>query len=212
MSLYTITALIKEQIKLSEKLVLEDNFSKIEKIAGVDQAYHKGRIFSCIVVLDRNFRILEKVFADDVISFPYIPGFLAYREMPVILKAYKKLKTKPDILLVDGHGIAHPRRLGIASHLGLLLKIPTIGVAKKKLVGNYKEPKKVFDAEKLIYNKKTVGYVLKTKENSRPIFISPGNFISLKSSIKIVKECLRNEKLPEPIRFAHKFVNLYAVC
>ncbi|MEM2918141.1 MAG: endonuclease V [Candidatus Altiarchaeota archaeon] len=203
-----ILELIKEQEKLSKNLFLKDSFSKIEKIAGVDQGYIGDRILSCIVVMDyKNFRLIEISSAEMKISFPYISGLLAYREMPVILKAYKKLKIKPDVLLVDGHGIAHPRNFGLASHLSLCIRKPTIGVAKNKLIGNYKKPEKVLKEEKLVYNGKIVGYALKTKENCKEIFISPGNFISLKTALRIVKNSIRNEKLPEPLRLAHKFVN-----
>lgn len=203
-----ILKLIKEQEKFSKNVILEDKFSKIEKIAGVDQGYFNDRILSCIVVLNyKNLELLESSFAEMKISFPYIPGFLAYREIPVILKAYKNLKKRPDILLVDGHGIAHPRNFGLATHLGFLLKKPTIGVAKNKLIGNFKKPEKVLKEEKVIYKGKVVGYALKTKTDAKEIFISPGNFISLKTALKIVKNSLRNEKLPEPLKLAHKFVN-----
>lgn len=203
-----IKRLLREQESLSKSIIIKDKFLKIEKIAGVDQGYFKDRIVSCIVVLNyKNLELLETSFAEMKISFPYIPGFLAYREIPVILKAYKNLKEKPDILLVDGHGIAHPRNFGLATHLSFSLKKPTIGVAKNKLIGDYKKPEKVLNEEKIIYKGKVVGYALKTKKNSKEIFISPGNFISLETALKIVKNSLRNEKLPEPLRLAHKFVN-----
>ena len=169
----------------------------------------EGRILSCIVVIDKNFNLIEKVFSHEKVNFPYIPGLLAYREVPVMIKAYKKLKKHiPEIILVDGHGIAHPRNFGLASHFGFLIKKPTIGIAKRKLVGEFKKPKEVGKEEKLIYNGKVVGYALKTGKNYREIFISPGNFISLETSLKIVKSCIiKGNKLPEPIRLAHKFVN-----
>jgi deoxyribonuclease V len=212
-----IKGYINEQRKLSKKLVLKDHFflSNIKTVAGVDQAFlgeDEGKVLSCFVILNyenyENMELIEHSYGEKEVDFPYIPGLLAYREMPAILEAYEKLKQKPDVILVDGHGIAHPRNFGLASHLGFLLKKPTIGVAKRKLVGEFEEPKVRGECKKLKYKEKPVGYVLKTKENSKPIFISPGNLISLESSLKIIKSCLREEeKLPEPIRLAHKFVN-----
>lgn len=198
---------IKIQERLKERLILSDKFQKINSIAGADQAFYGKNIISCIVVLEYpEMKLIETVFAEKEINFPYIPGFLAFREAPTIIEAYKKLDKKPDILLVDGHGIAHPRGIGIASHVGILLDIPTIGIAKSRLVGEYKIPKEIMHYSPLKYKNKIIGAVLKTKENCNPIFISPGHKISLKRSIEIVQNCIKGNKLPEPIRIAHNLL------
>ena len=201
---------IRIQEELRDKIILEDKLpGKIKTIAGADQAFpEKDRVRSCIVVLSfPELHEIGKVFFEIETDFPYIPGLLTFREGPGIVEAYKKLKKKPDILLIDGHGIAHPRRMGIATHVGILLDIPTIGIAKKKLVGDFEVPEKVGEHEPLKYQNEIIGAVLKSKEGCNPIFISPGNRISLKTSIEIVKKCLKDHKLPEPTRLAHKFVN-----
>jgi len=151
--------------------------------------------------------VIEKEFSETAVDLPYIPGLLAFREGPPMIETYKKLKRKPDILLVDGHGIAHPRGVGIASHVGVLLDIATIGIAKKRLVGDYRIPDRVGESRPLLYKGKVVGNVLKSKKGCNPIFISPGNKISVESSLEIVKDCIREHKLPEPVRLAHNFVN-----
>ena len=144
------------------------------------------------------------------IRFPYIPGLLSFREIPMLLKAWEALNPKPDVLLVDGVGIAHPRRLGIATHLGLILGIPTIGCAKSVLVGSYEEPGIEAGSLSYLYDKKEiVGAALRTKRKVKPMFISPGHLITLEESIEIVKNCVRQHRLPEPTRLAHTMVNGY---
>jgi len=201
---------IKIQEELRKEIILEDRLpEKIKTIAGADQAFpEKDRVRSCIAVLSfPELNVIEKAFSEIETDFPYIPGLLTFREGPGIIEAYKKLRKKPDTLMIDGHGIAHPRRMGIATHIGILLDIPTIGVAKKKLIGDFKAPEKVGEYEPLKYQNEIIGAVLKSKEGCNPIFISPGHKISLKTSIDVVKKCLKGHKLPEPTRLAHKFVN-----
>jgi len=138
-----IDGCIRIQGELRGKIILRDEFpSKIKTIAGVDHAFpEKDRILSCIVVMNYlDMKLIEKKFSEMKVDFPYIPGLLAFREGPSIIKAYRKLKRKPDVLMVDGHGIAHPRGIGIASHVGVLLDTASIGVAKKRLVGDYRIP------------------------------------------------------------------------
>ncbi|RLI89091.1 MAG: deoxyribonuclease V [Candidatus Altiarchaeales archaeon] len=201
---------IRIQGELRKRSILEDRLPEgIRTIGGVDQAFpEKDRVRSCIVVLSfPELNEIEKAFSEIEMDFPYIPGLLAFREGPSIIEAYKKLRKKPDILMIDGHGIAHPRRMGIATHVGILLDIPTIGVAKKKLIGDFKAPEKVGEYEPLGYQNEIIGAVLKSREGCNPIFISPGHKISLKNGIEVVKKCLKGHKLPEPTRLAHKFVN-----
>ncbi|MDB5244850.1 MAG: deoxyribonuclease [Parcubacteria group bacterium] len=149
------------------------------------------------------------------ISFPYIPGLLSFREIPMLLRAWEKLEKKPDVLIVDGIGIAHPRRLGIATHLGLILRIPTIGCAKSVLIGVYEEPGAEPGSISYLRDPKAhneiVGAALRTKKNVKPVFISPGHLITLSESIEIAKRCVLTHRLPEPTRLAHNTVNAYRV-
>ncbi len=198
------------QEDLRRNIVLEDSLpDKLKTVAGVDQSFPgKDRVRSCIVVLGfPGLNEIERVFSEIEVDFPYIPGLLAFREGPSIIKAYSKLENKPDVLLVDGHGMAHPRKMGVASHVGVLLDTPTVGVAKSRLVGDFRAPERVGEYTPLIYQNETVGAVFKSRKGCNPIFISPGNRISLESSIEVVRRCLRGHKLPEPVRLAHKFVS-----
>lgn len=150
----------------------------------------------------------------DTIPFPYIPGLLSFREIPMLLKAWARLKTKPDVLLVDGIGIAHPRRLGIASHLGLVLDIPTIGCAKSVLTGSYEEPENEPGDSSPLIDLKTgeiIGAALRTKRNVKPMFVSPGHLVTLEDSLRLVMRCVRKHRLPEPTRAAHTVMNVYRV-
>jgi len=160
------------------------------------------------VVLDyKNLETIEIKIIKTHLDFPYTPTFLSFREGPPIINLYKKLKTRPDVLIINGHGISHPLFCGIASHIGVLLDKTTIGVAQNRLCGNYKEPKKIGDFSKIYYKNRIVGYVYKSKESCRPIFISPGHKISLKSVLNTVKNCIKTNKLPLPLSIAHSQVN-----
>lgn len=195
------------QERLSQKLVLSDQFNGVGKVGGVDQAFQEGHVYSGFVVTDKSSRELEKKCASTKIKFPYIPGLLAFREIPPILKVWQKVEARPQLLLVDGHGIAHPRKLGLASHVGLALDVPTVGVAKSVLVGEYEKPEAVGEASNLRFDGETLGKVLKSKKNCNPIFVSPGHRVSVETSLETVKKCLRNHKLPEPLFRAHQYAN-----
>lgn len=148
---------------------------------------------------------LESIIVTAPTSFPYIPGLLSFREAPVILQALEKLGRPPDILFIDGHGIAHPRRLGIASHIGVLTGLPAIGVAKSVLCGNYEEPGPAKgSATPLIHKGEKIGTVLRSRDNVKPIFISPGHRIVHESAVALVLRCLTRYRLPEPVRLADK--------
>jgi deoxyribonuclease V len=141
-------------------------------------------------------------------SFPYIPGLLSFREGPALLKIFESIQHIPDVVIFDGQGIAHPRGVGMASHMGLFLDMPTIGCAKTRLVGRYGEVgKEVGDYTDLVLDDRIVGSVLRTKKKVKPIFISPGHKIGIRKSADIVLRCCRGYKLPEPIRRAHLVVN-----
>ena len=197
-----LESLKKEQIELSSKVSIKDSFNEMRTIAGCDQLVKGDDIYSCVVVCDfENLSVIEKSYANRKVNFPYIPGFLAYRETPVIIDAFSKLEKKPDLLLVDGNGILHPRRFGIACYLGITLNIPTIGIAKKLLIGRV-ENERIFVSEELR------GIKLEAKIGSNPIYVSPGHKISVQKSFEIAKNCIRPpHKLPEPLHLAHKFVN-----
>ncbi|MDH3382103.1 MAG: endonuclease V [Flavobacteriaceae bacterium] len=191
-----------EQLKLAKKVVIKDEFEEIKLVGGVDQAFVGNDVISAVVVCDyRTMKVLEKQYAVVKTNVPYIPSYLSYREAPAIIEAVNKLEKKPNVLLVDGHGIAHPRKIGLASHTGLSLDIPTIGIAKALLCGEVKE-------ERIIIGESTRGYQLIAKEHANPLFVSPGHKVGLKNSLEIVKNCIRlPHKLPEPLHLAHRYAD-----
>ncbi len=201
------------QLKLSKKVSLDSPLDKIDIIGGIDLSIIKdNKILICGIV---NFtypelEIIEQVSRVVNETFPYIPGLLSFREGPAILETMKDLKHAPDLLVFDGHGIAHPRGLGIASYIGVLLDKPTIGIAKKKLFGNYEEPEN--EAGKFSYllhplDKKVIGAVLRTKNNVKPVFVSVGHKITLEKALELCLVFIRGYRIPEPTRQAHMFVN-----
>lgn len=188
---------IEQQKALREKIVISPLKKPVKLIGGADvsMSLFAKEGFAGFVTLD--FKTLEMVdhsVVKDVIGFPYIPGLLSFREIPMLLKAWEKLNTKPDVIVVDGVGIAHPRRLGIATHLGILLNVPTIGSAKSVLFGTYAEPENVPGAISYMYDKEEIiGAAIRTKKNVKPIFVSPGYKITLEESIGAWEsiECLK---------------------
>ena len=195
------------QRELSKKLILcPFDFSQASLFAGVDVSYIGEEALGIVVVINKNFELLEVVWDRQLVTFPYIPGFLAFREAPVVLKCFEKLKIMPDIVLFDGQGIAHPRRLGIASHVGVILDIPTIGVAKGILYGQCNNPKMVGQATELVsQNGEKIGYCLLSKTHAKPIIVSPGHRTDVNSSLLVVKALLNGYKLPEPVRLSHYY-------
>jgi len=173
-------------------------------IAGVDSAFLDDTVIGVACLFKYPGIIpVEETHAVTEALFPYIPGFLSFREGPAIMKALKKLKRKPDVILFDGQGVAHPRSFGIASHIGVLLDIPAIGCAKSRLVGEYREPgSKKGSRSSLLYEGKIVGAVVRTKDNVKPLFVSSGNRITLKNSIEIILACAKTYRIPEPLRRA----------
>lgn len=195
------------QQQLANQVSLVDDFNPaIKLIGGTDVGFEQGGMITraAIVILTfPDFEVVEYNIARLETNFPYIPGYLSFREYPALLKAWQQLKHKPDLLLVDGQGVAHPRRLGIASHLGLLLDIPTIGVAKRKLCGQFKpQSKKAGNVTPLFDKQEQIGWVLQSKDNCNPLFVSAGHRISQDSALHWVKQCLRGYRLPEPTRWA----------
>ncbi|WP_140985351.1 deoxyribonuclease V [Asticcacaulis tiandongensis] len=176
-------------------------------IAGIDVSYDitNNLTRAVVVVLDAVTLtpVVPPVATQIDTQFPYVPGLLSFREIPAILKALSYVEVRPDILMVDGHGIAHPRRLGIAAHLGVLMDMPSMGVAKKRLTGKYEEPAlEKGSMSPLIHREEQVGMVLRSKDRIKPLFVSPGHRLSLVQSVAVVKACLTKYKLPEPTRLA----------
>ena len=194
------------QKKLQNSVILEDNFSKIKKIAGVDVSYRKGRSKASVVILKfPELNLIESLTLEGEIGFPYVPGLLSFREIPLLIPILEKIESDPDLIIADGQGIAHPRRTGLAAHLGLLTDIPSIGCAKTKLFGTYKIPPEKKGSYEYLYNKKDViGAVVRTRSKVAPVFVSPGHKISLATSIDYVLKCCTKYRLPEPIRYAHR--------
>jgi len=187
------------QNELRHQVCLGDDFGDIETIAGVDCSFgDEGQTSKAFIVLMKypELKVITFVRAALPTTFPYIPGFLSFREIPVILEALKQLPQMPDIFMVDGQGIAHPRRLGIAAHLG---------VAKSRLTGKYEEPGAAKTSQSLLLDKgERIGTVLRSKEKCNPLFISPGHRISHDTAVELTVECLTKYRLPEPTRIADK--------
>lgn len=192
-----------EQRKVAEAVSLKDaiDFNLADRIAGCDTAIVNNRIIAAIVVLDKDMQILEQQYVVKKAEFPYLPGFRAYRELPAMTECFNKLQEQPDVLFIEGHGIAHPRKCGIAAHFGIIIQKPTIGIAKNLLMGEAKDGD-------IIINGKVCGFKLQTKEGSKPIYISSGNMISLKTALELTKKFIvKPHKLPEPLVQARKYAN-----
>ena len=196
----------KTQIKLSERIILKDEIpDRIRFVAGVDVAYAKDVSIAAIAVLDFNsLRLEESQIAICKTLFPYIPTLLSFREVPPAVQAIQKLHAQPDVFLVDAHGYAHPYRCGFASHLGLILKKPTIGVAKSMLIGTLEKSEQNKNNVMIRHKGEIIGAEITTKPKQKPVYVSVGNMISLNTAIKIVKQCILDSRIPEPIALAHE--------
>lgn len=196
------------QSELRDRLRLTDDFPALNLIGGVDVGYDNGtdRAHASIVTMKvDDLKPIAQVQAFAPVGFPYIPGLLAFREIPAILVALAKLQSLPDVLMVDGQGIAHPRRMGIAAHLGVLLDHPSIGVAKSRLTGKYEEPgPKKGDRSPLMAGVEQIGVVLRSRDKVNPLFVSPGHRVSMETALALTLRCLTKYRLPEPTRIADK--------
>jgi len=195
------------QRQLRQQVVLEDQFDEIELVAGVDVGFDKasntGRAVVAVLRYD-DLSLVESGQAEQELTFPYVPGLLSFRELPVILKALEELSVMPDIFLCDGQGTAHPRRFGIACHLGCIIGIPALGVGKSRLCGSYDEPgEEKGSVAELKDGDEVIGAVVRTRKGIKPVYVSPGHKISLETSIKVVLKCVTKYKLPETTRRAH---------
>jgi deoxyribonuclease V len=202
----------KLQTELSRKIIMEDRLpSNLRYVAGTDVEYDKETdlIAGAIVIIDyRTVRPIEIATHVMQCTFPYVPGLFSFREMPPLLEAYKKLKQLPELIICDGHGIAHPRRFGLASHLGVELDLPTIGCAKTRLYGNYKEPNEMQGSSSALLDEETheeIGKVLRTQKKINPVFVSVGHKISLATACNIVLHMTTTFRLPETTRLADQY-------
>jgi deoxyribonuclease V len=199
------------QKSLSEKVQMIELKTQPKTIAGIDCAFSrdKKRIIACVVLLKLpGFEPIETENAVQKLTFPYIPGLLSFRESPACIAAVEKLKNEPDAFIIDGQGIAHPRRLGLAAHLGLFFDKPTIGCAKSRLTGSFEDPapeKGSFSPLK--DGRETIGAVVRTRTNVAPVFVSVGNKCLLKDAIQITLDCTTKYRIPEPARLAHQLVS-----
>jgi deoxyribonuclease V len=200
------------QKKLAEHLLLKSTFpASLNTVAGVDVSYKKwDRLFhAAVVVLDyESMAVLETITASGECRFPYVPGLLSFRELPIVLQAFARLETVPDVIMADAQGIAHPRRLGLASHLGLWLDLPTIGCAKSRLCGVHDEPGPERGSwMPLMDASEEIGRVVRSRSRVRPLYVSPGHKVDCDDAMAIVLQCGRGYRLPEPTRQAHLLSN-----
>ena len=204
-------AAIALQQTLRDKIITTDQLGEIHTVAGVDVGFEDAgnTTRAAVVVLSfPELQVQERAIARRPTSFPYIPGLLSFREVPAVLDALDKLNTLPDLLLCDGQGTAHPRRFGIACHVGLLTNMPAIGVAKSLLVGKHEEVADEKGAWQPLQHKgEVIGVALRTRPKTKPLYISPGHRISLKTSIACVLQCTTKYRLPETTRQAHKLAS-----
>ncbi len=204
--------------RLQERLACRVQFTPLKKppktAAGIDCAFSKDgkTIFAVAVVLKLpRFETIETVNASREVNFPYIPGLLSFREAPACIAAVERLRSRPDVFIIDGQGIAHPRRLGLAAHLGLFFDRPTIGCAKSRLTGRFDEPWPEKGAYSLLKDQKRpteiIGAVVRTRTNVKPLFVSVGNKCRLQDAIEVTLNCTTRYRLPEPTRLAHQLVS-----
>lgn len=211
----TIAQATSLQNELRHKVSLQTYAKNITTIAGGDISHNKDTdiIFAGIVVLSYPQMVVQSYsLVEAKTQFPYVPQYLGFREVPALLQAWDQLPEKPDMMILDGQGITHPRRMGIASHFGVLANQPAIGCAKNMLFGNYNplglekySVSAIYDANEIL------GYALRTKAGVKPVYISPGHKVSVADALGIMKNCVRKHRIPEPTRLAHEKVNLFRV-
>ncbi len=199
------------QEQLRPKAIATDCLGEVKYVAGVDIGFEDNYKISKAAVAVLSYpelELVEKAIARIPTAFPYVPGYLSFREIPAILAAFPQLKQIPDLILCDGQGLAHPRRFGLACHLGVLLDIPTIGVAKSRFIGEHEEvPAEKGSQKPLMDNDETIGVVLRSRTNVKPIYVSIGHKISLPTAIDYVMGCLTKYRLPETTRWADKLAS-----
>lgn len=201
----------REQERLRQRVSVTDNFKAVRLVAGADLAFDPETNLAFAGVIVYRFPEMQEVerrMARRKLRFPYVPGLLSFREGPALLAAFARLRTEPDLILIDGHGRAHPRLFGIACHMGVLLDKPTIGCAKSLLVGEHGDPgMKAGSTAPLWFKGEQVGEVLRTRDNVNPIYVTTGHRVSLDSAVELVKQCCDGFRIPKPTREADHYVN-----
>lgn len=211
----SITEATAIQKKLRDAVRLVPLKKKIRYVAGADVSFNRFSdiFFAGIIVFSYPDLVeVDRALVRQQVSFPYVPGYLSFREVPALAQCFGKLTTKPDLICMDGHGYAHPRRLGVATHLGLVLDVPTIGCAKTKLFGAGAMPAEKRGSTSSLTDPKTgeiIGAYVRTKDRVMPIIVSPGHKITLDESIALVQSMVRKHRIPEPTRRAHDLVNAF---
>ena len=185
----------------------EDDFGEIRLVAGADLSFSREERMcraAMVVVRLPGLDVVEQAAVEQEALFPYVPGLLAFREAPAIISVYHKLRSMPDLLILDGHGYAHPRRFGVTCHVGLALDMPAVGCAKSRLVGVYDEPApEAGSFSPLVDDGEIIGAALRTRAGAKPVFVSIGHRICLESAVRLTMQCVRGYRQPEPTRLAH---------
>jgi deoxyribonuclease V len=204
--IFSIPKAHKAQTLLCRKIVQEDRLpERVRRVAGVDAAYFNGWAIGAVAVLDyENMKIVDSQTAKCPIRFPYVPTLFSFREIPPAVACIRKLKLQPDVFLADAHGVAHPYGCGFASHLGLAIGKPTIGIAKSSLIG---EPMEIGGKVFLVHEGKIVGSCVTTKAGAKPVYVSVGHLISLGKAVQVVEHCARGGRVPEPLAAAHRIAS-----
>jgi deoxyribonuclease V len=199
------------QERLRGEIIRTGSPGKVRAVAGADVSYdrHSDYFHAGVVAMKYpELEIVEEVTASGVSKFPYIPGLLTFREGPILVEAFRRLRTRPDLVIFDGQGVAHPRGIGLAAHMGLIVDVPSIGCAKSRLCGEHAEPCiDVRSSEPLRYEGRVIGRVVRTRQGVKPVYVSVGHRIMLASAVSWVLKCCRGYRLPEPTRQAHHLVN-----
>ena len=207
----TVPEARKVQETLRQQVVCEDRLGEVNFVAGADVGFEDGGKITRAAIAVLSFpelELIEKTVVRQKTRFPYIPGYLSFREAPAVVAALKKLKREPDLILCDGQGIAHPRRFGLACHIGVVTGLPSIGVAKTRLIGDYREPDVAKGSQSPLVDKgELIGVVLRTRDNVKPLFISCGHQVSLETAIDYVLRCVTRYRLPETTRWAHRLAS-----
>lgn len=203
------------QEELSKRVKIKPLKKEPKLVAGCDLTFLNPfqnptlGIGAFVVLKYPELQVVEKIYELMEVKIPYVPGFLAFRELPLLIKTFGKLKSKPDLVVVDGHGIAHPRKLGIAAHFGVVTKVPTMGCAKKPLFGRFETPYEKRGCYSPIVHPETgetIGYALRTKDKVKPVYVSPGNLISFENCVELTLKLTKGYRLPEPTRLAHNYL------
>ncbi len=199
------------QEQLCERVEERDRIGPVRRVAGADVSYDRGSpiLYAAVVVLDaRTLEVIDRGSVRMRAGFPYVPGYLSFRELPAVLAAFEKLAAKPDLIVADGHGRAHPRRFGIACHLGVALDLPTIGCAKSVLVGEHREPgARRGSRARLVHRGETIGQALRTRQGVKPVYVSVGHRVCLDTARRWILRLAPRYRLPQTTRAAHAEVN-----